>query len=98
MIKVFEGYKVKRGADMASVLLKLRSSAMTYPGFIGAENLQGQTDISIVAMLQSWENAESWRAWESSSMRRSILAGAKPFLVEEPRVTVYMLMSTTGWG
>ncbi len=96
MVKVIVGYRVKQGADIRPILVKLRSHAITYPGFIGAENLQGQTDISIVAMLQTWNKVEDWRAWETSRTRSSILRDAEPLLVEEPRVTIYRVMST-GW-
>ncbi len=32
MIKVTVGYEMKEGADMQSILLKLRSYALTFPG------------------------------------------------------------------
>ena len=37
MIKVIVGYRLKEGADFDPVLRKLRSQAMQFPGFIGAE-------------------------------------------------------------
>ncbi len=98
MIKVIIGYKVRKGADFEPVLLKLRSNVMTFPGFIGAENLQNVKDTSIVAIIQSWDKDEDWKAWEPSTIRRSILQEAKPLLTEEPRVTVFRVMPTGGWS
>ncbi len=55
MIRVIIGYKIKKNADIQPILNKLRAHAMTYPGFIGAENLQNVKDSSIVAMFQTWD-------------------------------------------
>ncbi len=98
MVKVIVGYKVKSGADMQPILLKLWSHAMTYPGFIGGENLRSEEDSSLIAMLQTWEKVEDWRFWATSKIRQSILRQAKAFFLEEPKVTVYKVMSTTAWG
>lgn len=98
MIRVIIGYKVKRGSDIEPTLNKLRSLAQTYPGFIGAENLRNAQDSSIVAMIQTWDKLDDWKAWEASSIRNSILDEAKPLLADELRVTVYRVMATHGWG
>ena len=94
MIKVIVGYKVKRGADIQPMLLKLRSNSMQYPGFVGAENLQSQQDSSIVAMVSTWERVENWRLWESSKIRQEIIQEAEPLLVEELRVVIYSITPT----
>lgn len=95
MIKVIVGYKVKSGADMQPIVLKLKSHAMTYPGFVGGENLRSEEDSSLIAMLQTWEKVEDWKFWETSKARQSILSEAKSLLLEEPRVTVYKVIPTT---
>ena len=97
MIRVMIGYKVRNDADIEPILLKLRSYAMTYPGFVGAENLRNEKDWSIVAMIQTWDRMEDWLAWEPSTIRRSILNEAKPLLLEEPRITIYRILPATGW-
>ncbi len=94
MIKVIVGYKVKKGADIQPVFLKLRSNAMQYPGFVGAENLISQQDSSIVAMLSTWERVENWRLWEDSRIRQEIMREAEPLLDEELRVAIYRIMPT----
>jgi heme-degrading monooxygenase HmoA len=98
MIKIIVGYKVKKGEDISPILLKLRSHAMTYPGFVGAENLLSEQNSSIVTTVSTWQRLEDWRIWESSKIRQQLFQEAKTLLVEEPKVTIYRVMPTTGWG
>ena len=97
MIKVIVGYKVKIREDIEPILLKLRSNAMTYPGFVGEEILISQKDIYVVAVISTWVKAEDWRAWEESTTRKELLRQAKALLVDEPRVTVWRVMPTVRW-
>ena len=97
MIKVITGYKLKSGADILPILLKLRSQALTYPGFVGAENLVNDKDSSIVAIISTWEKVEDWRSWEASKARREILREAEALLEEELRVTIYRIIPTARW-
>jgi antibiotic biosynthesis monooxygenase (ABM) superfamily enzyme len=97
MIKVMIEYKAKKSSDIESVLSKLMFNALTFPGFIGAENLKSEEDSSMISMIQTWDRREDWTAWELSSIRQSILAEAKPLLEEAPMVTVYRVASTRGW-
>jgi len=97
MIKVIIGYKLKEGADIQPILLKLRSHAMQYPGFIGAENLLSKKDSSIVATISTWEKVEDWRIWEKSKIRQELIRQAERLLVEEPKVTIYRTMPTARW-
>jgi len=97
MIKVITGYRTKQGEDIESILFKLRSHAMTFPGFIGSENLVGYADTSIIATATSWEKGEHWREWEKSGIRHAILRELRPKLEEDPRITIYRIMPATGW-
>jgi heme-degrading monooxygenase HmoA len=69
MIKVIVSCELKKGAGIQPVFLKLRSHAMTFPGFISAENIMSLKDTSIVALLYNWERLEDWDEWESSKIR-----------------------------
>ena len=95
MIKVVEGYKLKVNADIQPVLMKLRSHAITYPGFISAENLISAQDSSVVFILYTWNKIEDWHLWENTSVRKKILQGAEALLCEQTRVRVYRVMPTT---
>jgi heme-degrading monooxygenase HmoA len=97
MIKVITGYKLKSGADILPILLKLRSQALTYSGFVGAENLVNDKDSSIVAIISTWDKVEDWRSWEASRARREILREAEAILEEELRVTIYRIIPTARW-
>lgn len=97
MIKVIEGYELKKGADIQPLFLKLRSYAMTFPGFISAEHIRSVKGTSIAALLYNWERLEDWDAWESSKLRQQILQEAETLLVSKPRITVYTVMPTSAW-
>jgi heme-degrading monooxygenase HmoA len=97
MIKVIVGYELKEGADIQPVLLKLRSYAMTFPGFISAEHIRSVKDTSIVALVYNWERLEDWEAWESSKLRQQILQEAEVLLGSKPRITIYEVMPTPAW-
>jgi heme-degrading monooxygenase HmoA len=97
MVKVIIGYKVKDGAKIQPILLKLRSHAMTYPGYVGGENLLSEQDPSIVAAVSTWERVENWRAWESSKICQEMHRETEALLAEEPKVTIYRIMPTVKW-
>jgi heme-degrading monooxygenase HmoA len=97
VIKVINGYKLKPGADLQPVLLKLREHAMSYPGYVGAENLVSDRDPSIVAIITTWDSVEQWREWQDSKMREEIMKGAEGLLEEELRVSVYRVIPTVRW-
>jgi len=97
MVKVIIGYKLKRGADILPMLVKLRSHAMTYPGYVGAENLMNNHDVTIVAIITTWEEVEYFRDWEKSRSRQAIIKEFQDTLVEEPKVTIYRIIPTRKW-
>lgn len=97
MIKVINGYKLKQGADLQPLLLKLREHAMSYPGYLAADNLVSDKDPTIVAIITTWESVEQWRDWQDSKMRAEIMKGAEGLLEEELRVSVYRVIPTARW-
>ena len=96
MIKVVVGYKLKTGADIQPVLMKLRSHAITYPGFISAENLINIQDNSIIFVLYTWNKIEDCKLWEETNTRKKILQEADGLLCEQPRVKAYRVLPTSG--
>jgi antibiotic biosynthesis monooxygenase (ABM) superfamily enzyme len=97
MIKVIEGYELKRGADIQPLFLKLRSHAMTFPGFISAEHISSVKGSSISALLYNWAKLEDWDIWESSKLRKQLLHEAEALFVSKPRITVYEVIPTSAW-
>ncbi len=97
MIKVLVGHRLKPGANIQPIFLKLRSQAMTYPGFLNAENLIGEEDSSLAVFSSTWNAVQNWRAWEISLIREQIYHEVKEVLMEKPKVTIYTIMPTTHW-
>ena len=97
MIKGIIGYKVLRYKDVEPILMQLRSHAMQYPGFVGAENLISEEDLSVVLMMSTWETIENWRIWVESSRTRDLLRQAKAVVMGTARVTAYRTMPTVKW-
>ncbi|OGN97092.1 MAG: hypothetical protein A2Z77_05935 [Chloroflexi bacterium RBG_13_51_36] len=97
MIKVIEGYELKQGADIQPLFLKLRSYAMTFPGFISAEHMKSVRGTPIAALLYNWRTREDWEAWESSKLRQQLLQESEPLLASEPRITIYEVVPTSAW-
>jgi heme-degrading monooxygenase HmoA len=98
MIRVIEGYELRKGADIQPVFLKLRSYAMTFPGFISAEHIRSVKGNPISALLYDWEGLENWAIWESSTLRKQILQEAEALVVSKPRITIYEVVPTSGWS
>ncbi len=98
MIKVIEGYELNKGADIQPLFLKLRSYAMTFPGFVSAEYIRSLKGTFVAALLYNWERLENWEEWESSKLRQQILQEAEALLVSKPRITIYEVMSTSAWA
>jgi heme-degrading monooxygenase HmoA len=97
MIKVIEGYELKKGADIQPIFLKLRSYAMTFPGFVSVEHIRSAKGSVIAALLYNWEGLQNWQAWESSKLRQQILREAEELLASEPRITIYEVIPTSAW-
>jgi len=97
MIKGIIGYKVKNYKDIEPILMKLRSHAMQYPGFVSAENLVSDVDSSVVVMTSTWETLENWRTWLKSRITQNLLRQDKELAMEKPRVTAYRIMPTAEW-
>ena len=97
MIKVIEGYELKKGADIQPIFLKLRSYAMSFPGFVSVEHIRSAKGTVIAALLYNWEGLQNWQAWESSKLRQQILQEAEELLASEPRITIYEVIPTSAW-
>ena len=97
MMKGIIGFKVLNYRDLEPILMKLRSHAMQYPGYIGAENLVSVEDLSVVTMITTWETIENWRTWAESRITKDLLQKAKSVVIGTVRLTAYNIMPTTEW-
>ena len=92
MVKGIVGCKVRKNTDLEPMLLKLKSHAAQYEGFRGMENLVSEENASLVAMVSTWENLETWRSWARSTITQELLRQVETLLTEEPRLTTYRMM------
>ncbi len=83
--------------DLEPILLQLRSHAMQYPGYVGAENLVSEEDLSVVIMITTWEAIENWRIWAESKITKDLLQQAKGVVKGVARLTAYRTMPTVEW-
>jgi len=97
MIKGIIGFKVLSYKDVEPILMQLRSHAMQYPGYVGAENLVSEKDFSVVIMISTWETIETWRSWSESRITKDLLRQAKEVAVGTARLTAYRTMPTVEW-
>ena len=97
MVKGIIGFKVFSYKDLEPILMRLRSHAMQYPGYVGAENLVSEENFSIVVMISTWETIENWRTWVDSRTTRDLLRQARAVVTKAARITVYRTMPTVGW-
>jgi len=97
MIKGIIGYKVLSYKDVEPILMKLRSHAMQYPGFVGAENLVSEEDLSVVIMISTWDTMENWKTWVDSRRTQDLLKEAKSVVMGTARVTAYRSVPTVKW-
>ena len=92
MVKIVVGYRLKAGADIQPLLMKLMSHAITYPGFISVDYLMNAHNNSIIFAMYTWNKFEDWRLWENTYTRKKILQEADALLSEPPRVTTYSVL------
>jgi antibiotic biosynthesis monooxygenase (ABM) superfamily enzyme len=97
MIKGIIGFKVLSYKDLEPILMQLRSHAMQYPGYVGAENLVSEADFSVVVMISTWETIDNWRTWVESRGTRELLREAKAVVMGEAKLTAYRTMPTVEW-
>jgi len=98
MIKGIIGYEVLDYKNIEPILMQLRSCAMQYSGFVGAEFLVSEGDQSIGVMISTWETMENWRTWVGSKGTLALLRRAKTAVTGTPRITAYRTMPTVEWS
>ena len=94
IIKGIIGYKVVEYRNIEPILTQLRSCAMQYSGFVGAEFLVSEEDHSVGVMISTWETMENWRTWVGSKGTLEVLQRAKTSVTGTPRITAYRTMPT----
>ena len=89
MIKAVVGFKIKEKANIEPVLKKTRANAMTYAGYLRAENLVKQEGDSIIILTTMWDKDSNFKAWHESKLSQSLYNEIELLLEEKPRVNIY---------
>jgi len=97
MIKGIIGYKVSSYMEVGPILMKLRTHAMRYPGFIYAENLVSEEDSSVVVMISTWETIQNWKTWVESGRTQDLFRQAQAIVMGTAKITAYRAMPTVKW-
>lgn len=62
------------------VASKIRSAAMSQPGYISGESLVSMEDPNKMVVVGSWHSLESWQEWYDSPTRAEIDQEMEPYL------------------
>jgi heme-degrading monooxygenase HmoA len=101
MIKGIIGYKVLNYKEVEPIFMQLRLHAIQSQGFISAENLVSNENLSVVVMISTWETIENWRTWAESRITKDLLQQlqqAKAVVLGAYRLTAYKTMPTVEWS
>ena len=96
MVRVVIERHLKAGKEkeLMPLLRELRAAAMHQPGYITGETLASTEDSSVITVISTWHNLESWKAWGKSQARVKLYRTIATLLVEEPKVSTYEVMAT----
>jgi quinol monooxygenase YgiN len=76
-------------AEMESILVDLRTTAMRRPGYISGETLQSADDPTLWLVISTWVDVDAWNTWQASGERREIQRKTEPLLVAPERVSIF---------
>jgi heme-degrading monooxygenase HmoA len=93
MVRITVERKLKKGADIGPLVLKLRTAAISQRGHISSETLIGSEDRSTIMVISTWDSIEDWKSWENSAKRADIEKTIEPLLTEKPVIKAYEMMS-----
>lgn len=92
MIRVVIEHKIKSPeyVDKAIELTReKRTEVMKQPGFIAGETLINAKDPTDMLVIHTWENMETWDAWDKRKEKAQMNARINEVLVEPFKARVY---------
>ena len=96
---------MKKDADIAPLLRRLRIAAIPSRGYISGETLIDTDDGSVIT-VGTWRSLEDWKGWETSRERSELNRQIEPLLANESTIRVCRILSIeeldyledpTGW-
>lgn len=80
---------VEKEKDLRPLLLKLRSLAMSKPGYISGETLMNADDPEEYLVISSWKRLEDWQFWVESEERKALQSEVDRLLGKQTLYQVY---------
>lgn len=76
-------------AEMESILVDLRTTAMRWPGYVSGETLQSADDPTLWLVISTWVDTDAWKAWQASAERQEIQKRIVLLLIAPERVSIF---------
>lgn len=80
---------VEKESFLRPLLLKLRSLAMTQPGYVSGETLMNADDPEEFLVISSWRSVEDWNNWLGSEQRAGLQKEVDDLLGQDTYYQVY---------
>ena len=76
LVKIIIKRKFKRTKtrEVIALLTKLRSAAMSQPGYISGETLTSYADKLDLCVIATWQSIEEWLNWKENPERKNVEA------------------------
>jgi heme-degrading monooxygenase HmoA len=93
-VRIIIERRIKKGkeADLAKLLLELRSRAVKQKGYITGETLRDFEDPSIHIVISTWESADDWKRWSNRGERTEVQSKIEDLLMEPAKTKIYELI------
>ena len=90
-VKILIRRTVPKGKEQAllPLLLEMRSTATTQPGYISGETLRNVDRPEDYVVISTWKSVEDWKTWEASGGRGMIQKKIDALLGEKTTYGVY---------
>lgn len=84
-------FKTVKTREIVALLTKLRSAAMSQPGYISGETLTNYADQQDVCVIATWQSMEEWLNWKKNPDRKNIEAMLEIFQLGPTVYEEYLL-------
>lgn len=85
-----------REEQLLNLIRRLRSMAVTQPGYISGETLRSVENAEEYLVISNWQTVEDWKAWEASRERTEIQEQIDRLLGEKTQCSVYYYPGKAG--
>ena len=62
----------KKARELIPLFQRLRTLAMTHPGYISGETLASAEDPQLLLVIATWQDLESWHKWQANATRQTL--------------------------